>query len=144
MGSIETRFGYWSDAGQDEVDDYLEKRYPRAYKVGQVYKRLTRTEQRKKVQPLLLGAYRKAIADKRAFKRFSKAHVAEGWPSPTKLEFKHHVAIGLGLTHTGLLGGRPELPMARRKRVSFWARPRGVKRVRVTFFRVRSHPRRTR
>lgn len=111
MGSIRTRFGFWSDSGQDAVDDYLEKRFPRAYKVGLAFK-LSKKEQ-KGVRPLLLGAYRKAIRDEKAFKRFSKAHFVEGFPKPTRLEFKHHVAVGLGLTHTGLLGGRPTIPRRR-------------------------------
>ncbi len=100
MGSFKTRFGYWSDAGQDAVDDYLVRRYD-------LESVTTRSKK--------LTTYRRAIKDKKMFKAFSDAHRVKGFPAPTMREFKHHVAVGVALTHTGLLstGDRktwPKLP----------------------------------
>jgi len=121
MGAIKTPFGYWSDGGQDLVDDFLEKRYPKARATGFDFKFKNMTREQKR---LLLGAYRAALKDKKFRKKFNVVHLETTGKTASANEFKHHVATGLGLTHTGLLG-RPKLPARRRPEV-----------------RVRSHQRR--
>ena len=111
MGVLKTPFGFWSDGGQDLVDDFLEKRYPKAHAAG--LEADTRAE-REKVRPLLLGAYRAVLRDKKFRKKFNAVHLEETGKRASANEFKHHVATGLGLSHTGLFG-RPKLPGFRRR-----------------------------
>ena len=119
MGAIKTPFGYWSDGGQDLVDDFLEKPYPKARATGFDFKFKNMTREQKR---LLLGAYRAALKDKKFRNKFNVIHLETTGKTASANEFKHHVATGLGLTHTGLFG-RPKLPARRRPGLDVRVRP---------------------
>ena len=76
MGVLRTPFGHWSEGAQDEVDDFLRERYSRALVVAKTYKGLPKSEQRK-ILPLLMGVYKKAIKDKALFARFRSVYWVE-------------------------------------------------------------------
>src|SRR3990167_9713422 len=111
MGVLKTPFGFWSDSGHDLVDDFLQKRYPKARATGFDFKFENMTRKQKR---FLLGAYRAALDDKKFRKKFNAVHLKTTGKTASANEFKHHVATGLGLSHTGLFG-RPKLPGFRRR-----------------------------
>lgn len=112
MGVIKTQFGFWSDSGQDLVDDFLQNYHAEEHLIE--FKSRTQAEQ-KKLRPVMLRAYRAVLNDKKLREKFNAVHLEATGKMASANEFKHHVATGLGLTHTGLFGGRPKLPALRRR-----------------------------
>ena len=93
MGTIKSKYGYWGDWPQDAVDEYVSK----MGKADSPARELPKADR--------LRMYRSLLADRVLFEKFKKAFKEEIGRNPRPGEYKHHVAVSLGLSATGLFGG---------------------------------------